>query len=293
MALKMPPLNPLRVFDVAARSKSFTDAATQLFVTQAAVSRQISTLEGYFGVKLFDREQRALTLTAEGRRLHREIGPALDAIGLASDAILRKRDSNVVSIQAYPSIIAQKLIPALRDFTSINTKIELHFLNAIRADEFTFEAADIVIRLGPEMQTDRRGFRFAQDVVVPAASPVIAQSAKREGSFFKTAVLIATKFRHADWPEWAEENHIDIDGSQFVHFENSLLAYQAARRGVGVCMAQEFLLTDDISSGRLSLASGKRLKRDNYYWCLTVPQRRVTRQILVTMDWLESLKVRN
>ena len=59
----------------------------QLSVTQAAVSRQISTLEGYFGIKLFDREQRVLTLTPEGRRLHREIGPAFEAIGLAAAEI--------------------------------------------------------------------------------------------------------------------------------------------------------------------------------------------------------------
>src|SRR5712664_2773093 len=120
MALRMPPLNPLRVFDVAARSTSFTDAANQLSVTQAAVSRQISTLEGFFGIKLFDREQRVLTLTPEGRKLHREIGPALETIGIATAAVLQKRDSNIVSIQAYPSIIAQKLIPGLRDFASKN-----------------------------------------------------------------------------------------------------------------------------------------------------------------------------
>src|SRR5258708_28398801 len=78
MKLHTPPLNPLHVFYVAARCSSFTEAAEELSVTQAAVSRQINVLENYFDVRLFDRRQRTLTLTPEGRRLHRDVAPAFE-----------------------------------------------------------------------------------------------------------------------------------------------------------------------------------------------------------------------
>ena len=53
MAYKHPPLNPIRVFETAARLMSFTAAAEELNVSQVAVSRQIKVLEDYLGTPLF------------------------------------------------------------------------------------------------------------------------------------------------------------------------------------------------------------------------------------------------
>ena len=284
MAMRMPPLNPLRVFDVAARSTSFTEAAVELRVTQAAVSRQISALEAFYGVKLFDRDERSLTLTADGRRLHRHVGSAFDAIGMGTAELLRKRDPNVVTVQTYPSLIAQKLIPKLGSLLKENAMLELHFLHAVRPDEFTLEEADIV-------PNGARGFKFAQDVIRPAAAPRLV---REEGSDTKRLLaqrpLIMTKFRHSDWTEWAQAAGIELGHSRFVHFESSLLAYQAAHAGSGVCIAQEFLVLDDITSKRLEFVSELRLERDSFYWCLVSPRRAMNRPLKATFDWLDSLR---
>jgi LysR family glycine cleavage system transcriptional activator len=61
MAKNIPPLNPLRVFEAVARLGSFTRGADELHVSQSAVSRQISLLEDYLQVKLFNREQRGIS----------------------------------------------------------------------------------------------------------------------------------------------------------------------------------------------------------------------------------------
>jgi LysR family transcriptional regulator, glycine cleavage system transcriptional activator len=292
MARRLPPLNPLHVFDVAARCTSFTDAANQLSVTQAAVSRQVSALEGYFGIKLFDREQRALTLTSEGRRLHREIGPAFEAIGLAAAEILRQRDPNVVTIQTYPTVIAQKLLPNFQTFVERNRKIEVHFLSAVRPEEFSLEQADIVIRLASEKAADLKGFRFAQDVIVPAASADIVKMARSKPIALLTELpLVVTKFRSSDWTEWATAADVSLTNVRYVYFESSSFAYQAARLGAGVCMAQEFLISGDVAGGRLVPLSDKRLPRPSYYWCLVSPRRRMSRQIVDVINWLEGLKV--
>jgi LysR family glycine cleavage system transcriptional activator len=292
MARRLPPLNPLHVFDVAARCTSFTDAANQLSVTQAAVSRQVSALEGYFGIKLFDREQRALTLTSEGRRLHREIGPAFEAIGLAAAEILRQRDPNVVTIQTYPTVIAQKLLPNFQTFVERNRKIEVHFLSAVRPEEFSLEQADIIIRLASEKAADLKGFRFAQDVIVPAASADIVKMARSKPIALLTELpLVVTKFRSSDWTEWATAADVSLTNVRYVYFESSSFAYQAARLGAGVCMAQEFLISGDVAGGRLVPLSDKRLPRPSYYWCLVSPRRRMSRQIVEVINWMEGLKV--
>jgi LysR family glycine cleavage system transcriptional activator len=287
----MPPLNPLRVFDVAARSSSFTQAAGRLHVSQAAVSRQIGTLEGFFDVKLFDRNDRSLTLTSEGRRLHRCVGPAFDAIGSATAEILHKRDPNVVTIQTYPTMIVQKLLPRLPRLLDANRKLEIHFSQAVRPEEFSFAHADIILRLEPELPSGIRGFCFAQDVIVPAAAPdLIPDSERACGDLFKGRPLLTAKFRHSDWPDWAKAAHVDLSQSRFAHFESSLLAYQAAYLGGGVCMAQEFLIAADLASGRLKLASEKRLKRQAFYCCLVSGRRVMSRPLKATLDWLETMR---
>jgi LysR family glycine cleavage system transcriptional activator len=291
MSRRLPPLNPLHVFDVAARSASFTEAADELSVTQAAVSRQISTLENYFGVKLFDRKQRALTLTPEGRRLHREIARAFETIAIATAEILRKRDPNVVTIQTYPTVIAQKLLPNFQAFVERHRKIEVHFLSAVRPEEFSLEQADIIIRLAPEKPADLKGFRFAQDVILPAAAATLVSTARAKPiDLLDELPLVVTKFRSSDWTEWATAADVSLANARYVYFESSSFAYQAARLGAGICMAQEFLISDDVAGGRLAPLSDKRLRRPSYYWCLLSPRRRMSRQFVVVLDWLKELK---
>lgn len=72
----MPPLNPLHVFEVAARLGSFTKAAEKMRVTQPAVSRQIRTLENFLGVQLFERDRHGVRLTPMGEQFHRQVAPA-------------------------------------------------------------------------------------------------------------------------------------------------------------------------------------------------------------------------
>ena len=73
MASRLPPLNALRAFEASSRHLSFTRAAEELFVTQAAISHQIKALEEFLGIKLFMRKNRSLLLTEEGQSYHIEI----------------------------------------------------------------------------------------------------------------------------------------------------------------------------------------------------------------------------
>ena len=69
MSNKLPPLKPLKVFEVTARQKSFSRAAKELCITQSAVSHQIKQLEDFFGKPLLHRENKRTTLTQEGDML--------------------------------------------------------------------------------------------------------------------------------------------------------------------------------------------------------------------------------
>lgn len=108
MSKRLPPLNALRVFDAAARHLSFTRAADELFVTQAAVSHQIKSLEDFLGLKLFRRRNRSLLLTEEGQSYFQDIKEIFPADGSHSQASgpERKRRSDCEFIAQFCHSVA-------------------------------------------------------------------------------------------------------------------------------------------------------------------------------------------
>ena len=102
MARTVPPLNPLHVFEVASSVGSFTKAAELLSVTPSAVSRQISALESFLNVRLFNRGREGNTLTAAGEEYHREIAPAFEAISVATERIRRGQDKTPLNVRVPP-----------------------------------------------------------------------------------------------------------------------------------------------------------------------------------------------
>ena len=288
MAQKIAPLNPLRVFWVVGRSTSFTDAAQELLVTQAAVSRQIGVLEDYFGTKLFDRDLRVLTLTPAGRRLHREIGPAFEAITWATSEMLQKQNANAVTLQTYPTFGSLWLIPKVAALLGQEPKFVLNIKSAIRPADYNFDAADLCIRIVPQLPSDADGFRICGDRIAPVCIPSLRTEMQSPESVLKAARLITTKYRHSDWTDWARAANFDMRGALFMNCDSSLLAYQAALAGAGIAMAQLELIESYLASRVLVAPFGPALERDHAYWCIWPKQRRLTKPARLFVDWLRA-----
>ena len=289
MKLQTPPLNPLHVFCIAARCNSFTEAAQELSVTQAAVSRQISVLENYFGVKLFDRRQRTLTLTAEGRRLHREIAPAFEMIGWASAELLHTRVASTVTIQTYPTLAAKWLLPRLRMFLERNEAFVVNVRTAIRPTDFSTKDADILIRFGSAPPEECDGFPLLHDRVAPACTVALFDRHGRDTDLLiSRARLIRSKYRASDWTDWARYAGVDIHQARVMTVDSSHLAHQAAVEGIGVGAAQLAFFENDLADGHLILPFGQIMERDLRYWCIWSKLRRKTPALRTITEWLRS-----
>ena len=116
MSARLPSLNGLRAFEAAARHLSFTLAATELNVTQTAISHQIKRLEQELGVKLFVRQNRALELTPQARDYLPGIRAAFNDLRLATDRLRRTNDDNVLTVTTISSLAAKWLVPRLPAF---------------------------------------------------------------------------------------------------------------------------------------------------------------------------------
>src|SRR3981189_2565372 len=126
MTGRLPSLNGLRAFEDAARHLTFTVAASELNVTQTAISHQIRRLEQELGMRLFIRQNRALALTQEAKEYLPGVRAAFNDLRLATDRMLRKDNDHVLTVSTLASLAAKWLLPRLTAFPAAHPGIDGH-----------------------------------------------------------------------------------------------------------------------------------------------------------------------
>lgn len=145
---KLPPLNSLRYFLAAAQTLSFKQAAQQLFVTQAAISQHIKTLESHLGVKLFIRATRQVKLTEEGQRLLPDIQAGFDSFSRGIGLLFDDVDPNVLNVTVVESLSTRWLVPRLQFFQEQHPEIRVRLEPCNKVRDFTGTDIDLAIRFG-------------------------------------------------------------------------------------------------------------------------------------------------
>jgi LysR family transcriptional regulator, glycine cleavage system transcriptional activator len=250
--MRLPSLPALRVFEAAGRHMSFTRAAEELHVTQAAVSHQIRALEGQIGTPLFHRTTRRLTLTAAGRRL---LPAATSAFrGLAEALSEIKREDVVLSITTTSSFGARWLAPRLGRFAELHPGIEVQVRHSKALLDLVQEGLDIAIRWG----RGRWGGVDAEFIgpadLVPVASPAYCDMlAPKSRADVARAVLLHDELRE-DWTEWLMVAGLDAAiARRGAVFDDENVRIQAALEGQGVALISRSLVTADVAAGRLAI----------------------------------------
>ena len=159
MPRRLPPLNAVRAFEAAARSRSFTRAAEELYVTPGAVSQQVKALEATLGVKLFIREKQRLLLTAGGRDYLAVVRDAFDQIAAGTERLVQRQQSGVLTVSVSPDFAAKWLINRLGRFTEAHPEIDLRVAASDQRVDFAREDVDLAVRHGdgrwPELEVVR------------------------------------------------------------------------------------------------------------------------------------------
>ncbi|WMQ74943.1 MAG: Glycine cleavage system transcriptional activator [Sodalis sp.] len=172
MSKRLPPLNALRVFDAAARHLSFTKAADELFVTQAAVSHQIKSLEDFFGLKLFRRRNRSLLLTEEGQSYYLDIKEIFSALAEATRKLQSRSAKGALTVSLLPSLAMQWLVPQLSSFNA--TWLGIDVLQAMdREEDELAEGLDVAIFYGRCNWPGLRVKMLYAEYLLPVCVPVL------------------------------------------------------------------------------------------------------------------------
>ncbi|OCJ09148.1 transcriptional regulator [Rhizobium sp. AC44/96] len=249
------PLTALRSFEVAGRLGSFTRAADELFISQAAVSRQIRDLETTLGEALFERRHRSVHLTDDGHRLLTILTTSFDKIGDCLDGIRSSRKQNSLSISAEPSFAASWLVPQLPDFQALHADIDVTVDSDSRLAEFRSGEAQIAIRHSvTDTSWPRSQSRHLADVwMIPVAAPVVlTQSVIRAAGDLLSLPLLHEENRDV-WNRWFEAAGVTpSEAVRGVVYADGGLVLQAVLRGQGIGLVDRIFAEDEIRAGRLA-----------------------------------------
>lgn len=295
MSRRVPPLNPLKVFEAVARTENLTGAAHELHVTQSAVSRQIAVLESYLGVDLLRRQRHGVSLTRVGRTFADQIVPAFAVIANATEELLGDSDASVLKVRTYTTFAVKWLIPRLPDFQKVGSGIEVRLSTAVPDVDFDRDTVDLAIQFGSGQWPNTQADFLFPDRIEPVCSPrFLAQHApdhKHPESLLRQRLLVS-HYRRKDWDDWLEANALSAMCADTVRmsFGSSVLTLQAAVDGLGIAIGQTRLISSDLEKGLLvrpfSQSRWLATSSERAYYLLRPLHQRETRKTRLFREWL-------
>ncbi|MDB5823622.1 MAG: transcriptional regulator, LysR family [Herminiimonas sp.] len=289
MTRSIPPLNPLRVFEAAARLGSFTRAAEELHVSQSAVSRQVSILEDYLNLKLFKRELRGIALTEAGQAYQKEIGPAFARIAIATQDLLADSRGGPVNLRAYTTFAAKWLLQRLPKFEAAHPDIQVRLSTIVTPVDFEKENVDVAIQFGDGNWDGVSCERLFDDEITPVCSPKLLEAMPlQQIEDLKQHRLLHSRYRKTDWPDWLSAvGHPELAGqTDTMQFASSIVTYQAAIDGLGVAIGQVPLLEQELQSGRLVRPFTQVVQRPFAYYLLLPRRDSIPAKVEKFRTWL-------
>jgi DNA-binding transcriptional LysR family regulator len=285
MPRPLPPLNALRAFEAAARHLSFTRAAEELHVTQAAVSHQVKALEERVGVKLFRRLTRGLLLTEEGHALLPDLREAFDRLAQAVDMIGRQGGQGTLTISLLTTFALGWLVPRLQRFQQAHPSIDVRLTTTARLVDFAVEDVDVAVRYGAGGWPGLRCDKIFDDVVTPLCNARFKERLRKPEDILNVP-LLHEQYEH-DWRTWFRAAGISVGQlKKGPIFDSTRVAMEAAIAGVGVACGAPFLFTAEIASGQLHQPFDLVVPNGKGYWLVSPEATAERPKIKALRDWM-------
>ena len=294
MSRRLPPLNALRVFEVAARTGGFASAAEELHVTPAAVSHQVKTLEGYLDLRLFVRRARGLELTEAGRQLLPQLSLGLDHFERGVGSLTKGQLAGRLRVNAAPSFATLWLVPRLQGFLAAYPDIVVRVTALARAPDLARGETDVRLVYGVGPFPGLASRVLMREQIAPVCAPTLLnQHPLRRFADLRHHRLLHDIDTGKDeptmtWRRWLRDAGVSgVDPEAGLEFSDSILLTEAAVRGQGVALGRSGLVGDHLASGRLVRPLAASRPADYAYWAVTTHGVEQNPRVVVFLAWLE------
>ena len=279
------PLNALRAFEASARHLSFTKAAIELCVTQAAVSHQVKSLEIQLNVTLFKRLPRGLMLTSEGETLLPMLRDSFDRIAQTLERVEGGHSREILTVGAVGTFAVGWLLPRLPEFQAKHPFIDLRLSTNNNRVDIAAEGLDYAIRFGKGAWHCTDAVRLLDTPLSVLCVPEIAEQLKTPADLFRQNFL--RSYRADEWSEWflAAGIPANMAPPKSIVFDSSLAMMEAALQGVGVALAPPLMFPRQLATNAIEqpfdiyVATGS-------YWLTRLQSRAETPTMTAFRDWL-------
>ncbi|MCI1043347.1 MULTISPECIES: LysR family transcriptional regulator [Caballeronia] len=277
------PLNALRAFEASARHLSFTRAAQELNVTQAAVSQQVRALEERLGTPLFRRVPRGLSVTDEGRALLPVLSDAFGRI----EAVLKQFEGGhfheVLTVGVVGTFAVGWLMPRMKAFRETHPFVELRLFTHNNLVDPASEGLDFAIRFGAGVWPATHNALLLDAPLAALCAPDIARRLYTPSDLVNEVLL--RSYRADDWSDWFDAAGLDAWTMNGPVFDSSRLMVEAAVQGAGVALAPPRMFVRELQAGLLVRPFDVEV-RTGSYWLTWLKSRRLSHGMKLFRDWI-------
>jgi LysR family transcriptional regulator, glycine cleavage system transcriptional activator len=284
--VRLPPLETLRVFEVACRHGSYSEAARELHVTHSAVSQRIRQLEEELGLTLFERQGNRMVPTSSGLRLQAGVKNAFSELSAALGSVKTHRTDAEIAVSLLPVMAARWLVPRLPRFKARFPRINLHIKTTQALANFKSDGVDIAIRFGTGHWKGLRAIKLLNEEFFPVCSPSLndGRLPRDLASLLSEPLLID---RNLSWRAWFKSAGLKLDrdivGTSFTD-TNALM--EAAVAGQGIALGRLSVTRSDILAGRLVRLSDHSLRVSYCHYAVYPISSESNPALVAFRDWL-------
>lgn len=291
---QLPPLEPLITFECAARHLSFTSAARELNLSQAAVSQQIRHLEQALGFELFTRSHRSIQLTSEGMIYRYTVTSVLKQLATATAELKLPALQTHLTLAVDQSIASMWLIPRLPSFLQLHSDITVRLIASDIEQDCLAEDIDIAIIHGEGSWSGFQSEVLFPEEIFPVCSPDYLEQhpAPLSLAALTQEVLISLESNHWNWMDWrmwlsSNEVHLPVQ-HQGLQINNYPLLIEAAKNGQGYALGWRYLIDEHLKNNTLVRPFAETVTTAFAYYIVWPDRVKLSPSVGVFRDWAKA-----
>jgi LysR family glycine cleavage system transcriptional activator len=280
---------------------SFTQAASELNVTQAAISQHVKALESYLNIPLFQRTPRGLVLTSAGQIYLGQLTTAFDLLASSTKHLYEYDQRGCLTVRVPSALSVNWLTPRLETFHKSYPSIDIKITSLQEPANANFDDIDLEIRYGMGKWVGLESILLLEEKVFPVCSPQLAAGpfAINEPKDLLQHELLyvnapaagdgASMAYGENWPQWLKAAGISsVEMKHRYSFGQTMLALQAAISGIGIALGRSPLVQDELAAGRLIAPFDLAIVAKGSYWIVYPEAMRDRPKVVAFRDWLLS-----